>query len=211
MPPKVMLIVTQDTKQEEAAFARRQLEDAGCEVIHLDPSVRRTVGGAEITPEEIAAAGGHTIEEVRALGHEGRIQTVMVAGATKLALAAHLEHRLSGVLSIGGSMGTGLAGSVMQALPYGLPKLIVSTMASGYTKPYLGVKDIAIMNAVTDVAGINSISRAVYRNAALAVAGMAHGHVPTAKSDRPLVLMTTLGNTITSQPSASSSWRTAAR
>jgi uncharacterized protein (UPF0261 family) len=92
-------------------------------------------------------------------------------------------------------MGTGLAGFVMQALPYGLPKLIVSTMASGFTAPYLGVKDIAIMNSVTDVAGLNSISSDVYRNAALAVAGMAHGYKPATASTRPLVLMTTLGTT----------------
>ena len=70
-------------------------------------------------------------------------------------------------------MGTALAGAVFQQLPYGLPKLIVSTMASGFTAPYVGLKDIAMMNAVTDISGINSISREVYRNAAAAVAG--HG------------------------------------
>lgn len=193
--PNVLLIVTQDTKEQEARFARDILEGAGCTVIHLDPSIRRTVGGAEISPEEVAAAAGHSIEEVRALGHEGKCQAVMTEGAVKCALAAHEKQGLSGVLSIGGSMGTGLAGSVMQALPYGLPKMIVSTMASGFTKPYLGVKDIAIMNAVTDVSGINSISGEVYRNAALAVAGMAKGYAPAAPSTRPLVLITTLGTT----------------
>ncbi len=193
--PKVLLIVTQDTKEQEAHYVRHILEGAGCSVIHLDPSIRRTVGGAEISPEDVAGAAGHTIEEVRALGHEGKCQAVMTDGAVKCALAIHQEQGLSGVLSIGGSMGTGLAGSVMQALPYGLPKLIVSTMASGFTKPYLGVKDIAIMNAVTDVSGINSISGEVYRNAALAVAGMAKGYTPVAPSTRPLVLITTLGTT----------------
>lgn len=193
--PNVLLIVTQDTKEQEAAYVRGVLEDAGCSVIHLDPSIRRTVGGAEIAPEDVAVAAGYSIEDVRALGHEGKCQAVMTEGAIKCALAAHEEEGLAGVLSIGGSMGTGLAGSVMQALPYGLPKMIVSTMASGFTKPYLGVKDIAIMNAVTDVSGINSISGEVYRNAALAVAGMAKGYTPAAPSTRPLVLITTLGTT----------------
>jgi uncharacterized protein (UPF0261 family) len=193
--PKVMLIITNDSKAQEAAYVREIIEGAGCEVIQLDWSVREYVPGAEITPMQVAEAAGMTIEEVRALGHEGKCQAVMIEGAIKLALQTHAEQGLSGVLSIGGSMGTGLAGFVMQALPYGLPKLIVSTMASGFTAPYMGVKDIAMMNSVTDVAGINTISADVYRNAALAVAGMAHGYSPVAASERPLVLMTTLGTT----------------
>ncbi|MFM7028967.1 MAG: Tm-1-like ATP-binding domain-containing protein [Chakrabartia sp.] len=193
--PNVLMIVTQDTKQEEAAYMRGILEAAGCAVLHLDPSVRQTMGGAEISPEDVAAAAGMTIDQVRALGHEGKCQAVMTEGAIACALKAHAEHGLSGVISLGGSMGTGLAGTVMQALPYGLPKLIVSTMASGFTQPYLGVKDIAIMNAVTDISGLNSISTEVFRNAALAVAGMAHGYEPKTGGDKPLVLMTTLGTT----------------
>jgi len=70
----ILLIVTQDTKQEEAAFLRDCLEDAGCNVIHLDPSVRKTIGGAEISPEDVAAAAGTTLEDIRAIGHEGKIQ-----------------------------------------------------------------------------------------------------------------------------------------
>ncbi len=193
--PEVLLIITKDSKEEEAAFIRAELEAAGCAVRHLDPSIRRHLPGAEISPQDVAAAAGMTIEEVRALGHEGKCQAVMTQGAVKAALAAHATHGLSGALAIGGSMGTGLAGTVMQALPYGLPKLIVSTMASGFTAPYLGVKDIAIMNSVTDIAGLNSISREVFRNAALAVAGMAKGYTARARSEKPLVLMTTLGTT----------------
>jgi uncharacterized protein (UPF0261 family) len=193
--PRVMLIITQDTKEAEARFVRRALEAAGVDVVHLDPSVRQTIGGAEIAPEDVAAAAGTTIEAVRALGHEGKIQTVMIEGSLNAAHAYHTDHPLSGILAVGGSMGSALAGVVMQSFPYGLPKLIVSTMASGFTAPYMGVKDIAMVNAVTDISGINSISRDVYRNAALAVAGMATGYDPAAQPDRPLVLMTTLGTT----------------
>ena len=193
--PNVLLVVTQDTKEEEARFARSVLERGGVRVVHLDPSVRRTVGGAEISPEDVAAAAGMTIEEVRALGHEGKCQDAMIRGAIAAAQAWHAREPLSGVLAIGGSMGTALAGALMQSLPYGLPKLIVSTMASGFTAPYVGVKDIAMMNAVTDISGINSISRDVLTNAANAVAGMARGYDPAKASDKPLVLATTLGTT----------------
>lgn len=193
--PRVMLIITQDTKETEARFVRRTLEAAGVEVIHLDPSVRKTVGGAEIGPDDVAAAAGTTIEAVRALGHEGKIHGVMIEGSIKAALDYHAAHPLSGILAVGGSMGSALAGALMQRMPYGLPKLIVSTMASGFTAPYVGVKDIAMLNAVTDISGINSISRDVYRNGALAVAGMAKGYDPAAVEDRPLVLITTLGTT----------------
>jgi uncharacterized protein (UPF0261 family) len=193
--PRVLLIVTQDTKEIEARFVRRVLESAGVDVVHLDASIRQTVGGAEIGPDDVTAAAGTTIEAVRAIGHEGKCQGVMIEGAIKAAHAYHAKHPLSGMLAVGGSMGSALAGALMQSFPYGLPKLIVSTMASGFTAPYMGVKDIAMMNAVTDVSGINSISRDVYRNAALAVAGMARGYNPEVSAERPLVLITTLSTT----------------
>ena len=115
--PNVLLIITQDTKEQEARYVRGILEEAGCNVIHLDPSVRRTVGGAEISPEAVAAAAGHTIEEVRALGHEGRCQAVMPEGSVNCALRPHAEKGLFAALSIGGAMGTALGGFVLLALP----------------------------------------------------------------------------------------------
>lgn len=193
--PSVMLIIPQDTKEEEARFARAVLEESGVAVVHLDPSVRRTVGGAEIAPEDVATAAGTTIEAIRAIGHEGRIQEVMITGALKAALDWSEKAPISGILSIGGSMGTVLSTAIMREFPYGLPKLMVSTMASGFTKPYVGVKDIAMLNAVTDVNGLNSIAREVYRNAALAVAGMAKGYAAVPRSGKPLVLISTLGTT----------------
>ena len=194
--PLVLMIVTHDTKEFEGRFLRTCLEEAGCEIVHLDPSVRRTVGSPEIPPEEVAEAAGWSIERVRALGHEGKCQAVMIEGAIRVALHHHEAQPFSGIISIGGSMGTTLGTAVMKAFPYGLPKLMVSTMASGFTAPFVGAKDIIMSNAVTDVSGINSISRDVYRNAALAIAGMAKGYDPAAqREDRPLVLMTTLGTT----------------
>lgn len=191
----ILLIVTQDTKQEEAAFLRECLENAGCNVIHLDPSVRKTMGGAEISPEDVAAAAGTTLEEIRAIGHEGKIQGVMIQGAVKLALEAHEKQGLQGVLSVGGSMGTTLSTQVMQALPYGIPKVMISTLASGMTAGFVGVKDITMMNSVCDISGLNSISREIFRNGAYGVAGMAIHGKPPEKSDKPLILVSTLGTT----------------
>lgn len=196
--PSVLFICTQDTKEEEAHFTRAVLEAAGVDVVHLDPSVRRTVGGAEISPETVAEAAGMTIEAVRALGHEGKCQDAMIRGAIAAAHAWDAQRPVSGILAVGGSMGSALAGALMQSFPYGLPKLIVSTMASGFTKPYMGVKDITMMNAVTDISGINTISRDVFRNAAHAVAGMAKGYERDKGPAKPLVLITTLGTTETS-------------
>jgi len=193
--PKVLLIVTQDTKYEEGKFLRDCLEDGGCDVIHLDASVRRTVGGAEISPEEIAGAAGKTIEEVRALGHEGKCQAVMIEGSIKTALAAHERYGFAGVLSIGGSMGTTLGCLVMQQFPYGIPKLMISTLASGFTQPFVGLKDIAMLNAVCDISGLNSIARDVFRNGAYAIAGAAKAYKPVPPDARPLVLISTLGTT----------------
>jgi uncharacterized protein (UPF0261 family) len=193
--PKVLLIVTQDTKYEEGKFLRECLEDGGCDVVHLDASVRRTVGGAEISPEEIAGAAGKTIEEVRALGHEGKCQAVMIEGSIKLALQAHQEYGFAGVLSVGGSMGTTLGTFVMQQFPYGIPKLMISTLASGFTAPFVGLKDIAMLNAVCDISGLNSIARDVFRNGAYAIAGAAKAYQPVPPDSRPLVLVSTLGTT----------------
>jgi uncharacterized protein (UPF0261 family) len=193
--PRVLLILTQDTKEQEGRFARSVLEANGCDVVHLDPSILRTVGGAQISPEQIAGAAGTTIEAVRALGHEGKCQEVMIAGALKLALEEHRTAPLAGIFSIGGSMGTSLGTAIMRSFPYGLPKVMVSTMASGFTRPWVGVKDIVMVNAVTDISGLNSISKEVMRNGALAVAGMAKGYVPAGPGDKPLVLISTLGTT----------------
>ncbi len=193
--PRVLLIVTQDTKEEEGRFLRACLESAGCEVVHLDPSVRKTVGGAEIGPDEIAAAAGKTIEQIRAIGHEGKIQEVMIEGAIECAHAADERGSLSGILSVGGSMGTTLGTAIMRTFPYGLPKIMISTLASGFTAPFVGLKDVTMMNSVCDISGLNSISREIFRNGAFGVAGMARNYDRALVESKPLVLVSTLGTT----------------
>jgi len=189
------MLATLDTKSEEAGFIRQCLEDAGVCVIHLDASIRQTLPGAEISPNDVAAAAGTNMDSVRALRHEGKCQAVMTEGAIKCAHDADDRESLAGIIAIGGSMGTTLASAVMRSFPYGLPKVMVSTLASGFTAPFVGTSDITMVNAVCDISGINSISHDVYRNAALAVAGMAHGFGKSVPSSKPLVLIGTLGTT----------------
>jgi len=191
--PKVLMIITLDTKSVEAKFVRETLEANGVEVVHLDASIRSEVADqAEITPAEIAAAAGKTLQEVRDLKHEGKCQGVMIEGAVKCAQALHAKTPLSGIIGVGGSMGTALGSVVMQTFPYGMPKVLVSTMASGFTRPFIGAKDIVMFNPVCDIAGLNSITRDVFSNAAIATAAMAKAYSPVRVEPKPLIAMGTL-------------------
>ncbi len=191
--PKVLMIITLDTKAVEAKYIRDVLESQGVDVVHLDASIREAAhSSAEITPEAVARAAGKTIQEVRDLKHEGKCQAVMIEGSVKCALEFHAKHGLSGIIGVGGSMGTALGTVVMGSFPYGLPKVMVSTMASGFTKPFIGAKDINMFNPVCDIAGLNSITRDVFRNAALATAAMAKDYSPKRVEPKPLIAMTTL-------------------
>jgi uncharacterized protein (UPF0261 family) len=190
------MIVTLDTKAAEARYVRDVLEGHGVAVIHLDASIRSVVAaGAEIGPEAVAHAAGSTIEEVRALKHEGKCQAVMTQGSVALAADLHRRGEIAGVIGVGGSMGTTLATAVMRSMPYGMPKLMISTMASGFTRPFVGNRDILMLNSVCDIAGLNSVSRDVFRNGAIAMAAMALEYVPGAEAHKPLVLISTLSTT----------------
>lgn len=194
--PKVLMIVTTDTKAMEAGFIRQCLEDSGLKVYHMDPSVRETVeGGAEITPDRIAEAAGKTMPEIRSLNHEAKCLEIMTEGSVRCAQALHREVGLSGIIGAGGSLGTDLATAVMRSFPFGLPKVMISTMASGMTRPFVGTKDIMMVPSICDVAGLNAITRLVFGNSARALAGMAHGYSRLHGSDKPVIALSTLGTT----------------
>jgi len=194
--PKVLMIITMDTKEAEARFLRKRLEEGGLEVYHLDASIRPTVAdGAEITPDQIAAAAGKTMAEVRALNHEAKCLDVMIQGAIPCAHELDRRVGLSAIIGVGGSLGTALCSAVMQTFPFGLPKVLVSTMASGNTRPIVGTKDIILFYSVCDVLGLNTVTRRVFENSALALAGMARGYKPCVSSGKPLALISTLSIT----------------
>ena len=107
---------------------------------------------------------------------------LMIQGAIKCAHELHERVGFSGIIAAGGSGGTTLGSAIMRTFPFGLPKVMISTMASGMTKPFVGTKDIVMLNSVCDVAGLNTVTRRVFENGALALAGMAHGYRPSVAS-----------------------------
>lgn len=194
--PKVLLVATLDSKEVETRFIKERLEEEGLEVLLLDASIRRTIdGGADITPDKIAAAVGTTMPDIRALNHEGKCMALMIEGAVKLAHELDERVGFSGIIAAGGSGGSTLGAAVMRSFPFGLPKVLISTMASGMTKPFVGTKDIIMLNSVCDVAGLNTVTRRVFENGARAMGGMARAYRPITRSAKPLVAVSTLSTT----------------
>jgi len=177
----VGLVGTLDTKREEYTWLRDALAERGIETVLIDVGTFSDGGGiADVGAAEVAQAAGVDIDRLRAENDRGAAMTVMGRGAAAVVEKLHAEGRLHGVLGVGGSSGSAVASQAMQALPVGVPKLLVSTMAAGDVGPYVGAKDVTIMPSVVDVAGINRISRLVLRNAVAAVAGMATAYAEAA-------------------------------
>jgi uncharacterized protein (UPF0261 family) len=207
----VALVGTLDTKGPDFAFLADRLRAAGAKVIVVDAGTGEPAGLVpDIDGEAVASAAGTTRAELRAAADRGRAVTEMGRGAAAVVADLVAQGRVGGVLAAGGSGGSSIAAQVMAVLPVGLPKLLVSTMASGDVSPYVGAKDVAIMYSVVDVAGINRISRLVLGNAAAAMAGMVaaqaaqaaqatqagHGAQATADAgDRPLIAASMFGVT----------------
>jgi uncharacterized protein (UPF0261 family) len=194
---KVLLFATLDTKGHEAAYLRDRMRELGVEVELVDCG---TMGPPLVAPdvrrEEVLRAAGTTLEALKAKGDRGEAVNAAARGAAELAKRAHAAGKLAGVIGLGGSAGTTIGTAAMRALPLGVPKLMVSTLASGAVGHYVGSADILMMNAVVDVSGLNRISRAVLARAAQAMAGMAQGRLPAASAeDRPIVTATMFGVT----------------
>jgi uncharacterized protein (UPF0261 family) len=189
---KVYVVGTCDTKEQELVYARDLIQAAGVRAVLVDVGTRGGSDGADVPASEVA--GHHPQGPDAVLGRDDR-------GAAVAAMAEALTHYLASrtdvgaVLGLGGSGNTALVTQAMRALPIGVPKLMVSTVASGNTAPYVGPNDIAMMYSVADVAGINAISRKVIGNAAHAAAGMARWSVPEGAGDRPAIGMTMFGVT----------------
>lgn len=192
----VVILATLDTKAEEAAFLKQQVQTLGGGAVILDMGVVGKAGiAADVTREEVATAGGSALATLLASPTREAAGPVMVAGATKLLLAMISSGRAHAVVGVGGTQGTTSCTQVMQALPYGFPKVMVSTVASGDTSRFVGVKDITMMFSVSDLLGVNSFTARILANAAAAAYGMSlvDGRVETARSAKPLIAMTNLG------------------
>jgi uncharacterized protein (UPF0261 family) len=193
----VVLLGTLDTKGPEYAFLRDRVLEAGCEVILVDAGVMSDPSPGDIGPNEVAAAAGEDRAALAAARDRGPAMAAMTRGATEVVRRLHADGRLDGILGVGGSGGSSLVSAAMQALPVGVPKLIVSTMASGDTRPYVGTSDIAMMYSVVDIAGINGISEKILSNAAAGIAGMARASATfvSAIAAKPLIGATMFGVT----------------
>jgi uncharacterized protein (UPF0261 family) len=192
----VVLIGTLDTKGHEYAYLRERLREQAVDVVLVDAGV---VGEPLVTPdvtrEEVARAAGADVAALAAAGDRGAAVEAMGRGAAEIAKRLHAQGRLDGVLGLGGTGGSSLVTHAMRQLPVGVPKLMVSTVASGDTRPYVGAVDVTMMYSVVDIAGINRISERILSNAAGAIAGMAKMSVPPAEHAKPLVGATMFGVT----------------
>lgn len=185
-----------DTKGKEALYLESCLREAGVRVLILDAGIMGVSSSpVAISREEVAHAAGSTLAEIQALGHEGKALEMMTAGAVRCALELYRDGKIHGVIGLGGSMGTTLGSGVMRAFPFGLPKVMISTMASRDTRPFVGTKDILMLHSVCDLSGLNRITRRVLRNGAMALAGMVERYASDPDSNKPLVVLSTLGTT----------------
>ena len=192
--PIVVLAGTLDTKGHEYAFVRDRLREQQVDVVLVDVGVYPPQIEPDISREDVAHAAGENVGALAEAGDRGAATTAMGSGAAAMLLRLQAEGRLDGVLGLGGSGGSSIVTTAMRALPVGVPKLMVSTLASGDTRPYVGAVDITMMYSVVDIAGINSVSSRILTNAAGAIAGMVKASVPPLEH-KPLVAASMFGVT----------------
>jgi uncharacterized protein (UPF0261 family) len=190
----VVLLGTLDTKGDEYVFLRERLREHRVDVVLVDAGVNEPRIEPDISRNVVARAAGADARQLAASGDRGAAVTAMAEGAEAVVLQLHAEGRLDGILALGGSGGSSIATRAMRALPVGVPKLMVSTVASGDTRPYVGAVDVTMMYSVVDISGVNRVSARIMANAAGAIAGMAGATVP-ALDEKPLVAATMFGVT----------------
>jgi uncharacterized protein (UPF0261 family) len=194
--PVVVLVGTLDTKGHEYAFLRDRLREQGAEALLVDVGV---LGEPLVEPdvgrEEVARAAGEDHAELVRAADRGRAVDAMGRGAAAVVARLVAEGRAHGVAAVGGSGGSSIAAAAVRDLPVGTPKLIVSTVASGDTRPYVGATDVTMTYSVVDISGINRVSARILTNAAGAIAGMVKASAPAVADPRPLVGATMFGVT----------------
>src|SRR5256885_235681 len=194
----VVLLGPLDTKGIEYDYLRKHVQALGCEVILIDAGIKgEPLAKPDITREEVAKADGADVAQLAAANDRGVAIETMARGATMVVQDLFAKGRLQGILGLGGSGGSSLVTLSMRSLPVGVPKLMVSTVATGDTRPYVGAVDVTMMYSVVDIAGINRISERILSNAAAAIAGMARAYAEFQPSPgiKPLVGATMFGVT----------------
>jgi uncharacterized protein (UPF0261 family) len=198
----VILLGTLDTKGVECQFVREQFRTAGLQALVIDTGVMQApVFEPDISREQVFEAAGTTLDAVQRAADRGQAIEAAARGVARLVADLHRRRQVDGILGLGGSAGTTIGTAAMRALPFGVPKLMVSTLASGQVRPYVGVRDILMLNSVVDISGLNRMSRTVLTNAAQAMIGMVRGSVAGQEGvspggpDKPLITATMFGVT----------------
>ena len=178
MKKTVLLIATFDTKEDEARFLKKRMEARGISVLTMDAGILAPPRApVDIDQQQVALRGGIPLQEIVATGDKGKCILNMIRGAEIICRELYLQGRFQGVIGMGGAQGTDIGCSAMRSLPVGVPRLMVSTVASGRATfgPYVGTKDIAMMHSVADMQGLNFVTKRILENAAGAICGMIEG------------------------------------
>lgn len=198
MKPTVLLIATLDTKEEEAFYLKACIEKRGVSVLVMDTGILSPPEHkVDIPQEEVARKGGMSLKDALATGDKFVCTEIMCRGAERITAALYAENRMQGVIGIGGGQGTGIATAAMRTLPAGVPRLMASAIANGRHTfgDYMGTKDLTIMHTVSDMQGLNFLTKKILRNAAGAICGMV---LDPEEADRPQgtpVALSMLGTT----------------
>ncbi|MFO7783788.1 MAG: Tm-1-like ATP-binding domain-containing protein [Desulfatiglandales bacterium] len=193
MPKTILVLSTLDTKGPETLYLRDKLKSLGVHTVLMDLSMRGDGDSrADILPAEVAKAGGSSLEEIHASRERSRITDITIEGASKIAKRLHAEGKADGVIGLGGSTGSLMATEVMRALPFGVPKVMVSSTAAlpGLSTRYIGTGDIALFHSVVEISGVTDLLRNVLDRGARAIAGMVEDDVasPRPASGRAVAL-----------------------
>jgi uncharacterized protein (UPF0261 family) len=197
MSRTILLIGAFDVKGGEYDFVKKLIEAQGCKVLTMNFGVlgKMNLFRIDIDNAEVARAGGGDINQLQKDKDRGVAMKVMSKGVTVLCEKLYKEGKFDGVLGMGGSGGTSVITSGMRALPIGVPKVIVSTVASGNTSVYVDVKDVIMVPSIVDVAGVNQISEKIFKEAAGAICGMVKMDYTPSRDQKPIIAATIFGNT----------------
>ena len=197
MPKTICVIGAFDTKGEDHAFLRQEILKLGCQVLTINIGVlgTTTLFPVDVEANDVLGAAGTDLASLRAQGDKAAAMKAFDQSAPQLARQLYEQGRFDGIIGMGGSGGSAIIASAMRSLPIGVPKVLVSTVASGDVSFYVRGKDITIIPSIVDVAGLNRISRLIYTRAAGAISGMVHNEPPQAREDRPIITASMFGNT----------------
>ncbi len=197
MPKSVLVISTLDTKGQETLYLKDKLSAIGLAPILMDISGRGSdIAEIDIPAARVAEAGGGSFDEIQSSRDRTRITNIMMAGGSRLAAELLTQGKLDGVIALGGSTGSLMASEVMRSLPFGIPKILISSTAAlpGLSTRYIGTGDIALFHSVVEISGVPDLLKNVMDRAAYALAGMVSDDITSPKTAKgKAIALTMLG------------------